>query len=204
MITKNSAPAMPILCFRQVSISLKMRVCRGHRNSLVPVVEDQTGAMSGLVLRKRQGIVDGHLTLLMLTDKYNPNDIGWISFEQNWYRIRANLNYKLKGGKSFGSFQRGEIGAFYTRRYSYLELYDMGSNVNFSTTLTTKKFKQIKAGTKFFDLFGGYDLWETRGLGLWAKPTYVELSGEFNSDDRKNWKVTPKASVRKYDNKGSE
>jgi hypothetical protein len=35
------------------------------------------------------------------------------------------------------------------------------------------------------------------GLGIWAKPTYVELSGEFNSDDRKNWKVTPKASVRK-------
>lgn len=80
----------------------------------------------------------------------------------------------------------------------------MGSNVNLSSTLTTKKFRQIKAGTKFFDLLGGYDLWETRGLGIWAKPTYVEISGEFNSDDRKNWKVTPKASIRKYDNKGSE
>jgi len=174
------------------------------RNPLVPGQKDQRGAMSGLVLRKRQGILDGHFTLLMFTDKYNPNDIGWISFEQNWYQIWANLNYKLKSGKSFGSFQRGDISIYYTRRYSFLELYDMGSNVNLSSTLTTKKFRLIKVGAKVFDLLGGYDLWETRGLGIWAKPTYVEISGEYNSDDRKNWKVTPKASVRKYDNKGSE
>jgi hypothetical protein len=174
------------------------------RNPLVPGVKDQTGAMSGLVLRKRQGIVDGHFTLLMFTDKYNPNDIGWISFEQNWYQIWANLNYKLKEGKSFGSFQRGDISIFYTRRYSFLEFYDMGSNVNLSTILTTKKFRQIKLGAKFYDLLGGYDLWETRGLGIWAKPTYVEISGEFDSDDRKNWKVTPKATIKIYDNNGRE
>jgi hypothetical protein len=174
------------------------------RNPLVPDKEDQTGAMSGLVLRKRQGIVDGHFTLLMFTDEYNPNDIGWISFEQNWYQIWANLNYKLKSGKSFGAFQRGDMSLFYTRRYSFLELYDMGSNINLSSSLVTRKFRQIKFGAKFFDLLGGYDLWETRGLGIWAKPAYVEISGEFNSDDRKNWRVTPKASIRKYDNKGSE
>jgi hypothetical protein len=174
------------------------------RNPLSTGRQEQTGAMSGLVLRKRQGIVDGHFTLLMFTDKYNPNDIGWISYEQNWYQIWSNLNYKLKSGQSFGPFQRGDASIFYTRRYSFLELYDMGSNVNLSSSLTTRKFRLIKVGAKFFDLFGGYDLWETRGLGIWGKPAYVELSGEFNSDDRKNWKVTPKASVRKYDNNGSE
>ncbi len=166
--------------------------------------KDQKGAMSGLVIRKRQGIIDGHFTLLMFTDKYNPNDIGWISYEQNWYQIWANLNYKIKEGKSFGSFQRGDLSFFYTRRYSFLELYNMGSNVNFSAILTTKKFRLLKFGTKFYDLLGGYDLWETRGLGIWAKPAYVELSGEFNSDERKNWKITPKATIKKYDNKGSE
>ena len=174
------------------------------RNPLVPVIKEQKGAMSGLVLRKRQGIIDGHFTLLMFTDQYNPNDIGWISFEQNWYQIWSNVNYKLKGGKSFGSFQRGDISFFYTRRYSFLEWYDMGSNVNFSTVLATKKFRQLKFGTKFYDMLGGYDLWETRGLGIWAKPRSAELSGEFDSDERKNWKITPKATIKKYDNKGSE
>ncbi len=174
------------------------------RNPLVPGIKEQKGAMSGLVLRKRQGIVDGHFTLLMFTDQYNPNDIGWISFEQNWYQIWSNVNYKLKGGKSFGSFQRGDISFFYTRRYSFLEWYDMGSNVNLSTVLITKLFRQLKSGAKFYDLLGGYDLWETRGLGIWAKPRSVELSAEFDSDERKNWRITPKATIKKYDNKGSE
>jgi hypothetical protein len=174
------------------------------RDPLVPDMNDQKGVMSGLVLRKRQGIVDGHFTLLMFTDKYNPNDIGWITFEQNWYQIWANINYKLKAGKSFGSFQRGDISLYYTRRFSYLELYDMGSNVNLSTNLTTKKFRLLRFGGKFYDLLGGYDLWETRGLGIWAKPIGVELSGEFNSDERKNWKITPKATIKKFNNKGSE
>ncbi len=174
------------------------------RNPLVTGIREQKGAMSGLVLRKRQGIIDGHFTLLMFTDEYNPNDIGWISFEQNWYQIWSNINYKLRGGKSFGSFQRGDISFFYTRRYSFLEWYDMGSNVNLSTVLTTRKFRLLKSGAKFYDLLGGYDLWETRGLGIWAKPKSVELSGEFDSDQRKNWKITPKATIKKYDNRGSE
>jgi len=174
------------------------------RNPLVPGRKGEEGFMGGLVLRKRQGIVDGHFTLLLFTDKYNPNDIGWISFEQNWYQIWSNLNYKLNQGKPFGPFQRGDITLYYTRRYSYLELYDMGGNVNLNTSLITKKFRTIKIGTRFNDLLGGYDLWETRGLGIWAKPKGVEISGEFNTDDRKNWKVAPKFTLKKYDNKGSE
>jgi hypothetical protein len=164
----------------------------------------EQGFMSGLVLRKRQGLVDGHFTLLLFTDKYNPNDIGWISFEQNWYQIWSNINYKLKGGKPFGTFQRGDLSIYYTKRYSYLELYDMGGNTNLTATLTTKSFRTIKLGTKLNDLLGGYDLWETRGLGIWAKPIGIEFSGEFNTDERKNWKLTPKLTAKVYDNKGSE
>jgi hypothetical protein len=174
------------------------------RNPLADDKKGEEGLMGGLVLRKRQGIVDGHFTLLMFTDKYNPNDIGWISFEQNWYQIWANLTYKIKNGKSFGSFQRGELSLYYTKRYSYLEWYNMGGNTNLNSTLVTKNFRTIKISTKINDLFGGYDLWETRGLGIWAKPVGVEISGEFNTDERKNWKVTPKMTVKKYNNKGTE
>ncbi|MDX9726938.1 MAG: DUF5916 domain-containing protein, partial [Bacteroidales bacterium] len=174
------------------------------RNSLVNETMDQTGLMSSLAIRKRQGLLDGHVAFLMFTDEYNPNDIGWTSFEKNWYQIWANLKYKLNGGKSFGSFQRGDLSFDYARRLSYLEQYDMGSEINLGATFITKNFRQIKVGTELADPLGGYDLWETRGLWVWAKPLAAELSLEFSTDDRKNWKVTPKASVRKYDNKGSE
>jgi len=179
-------------------------VAFSDRNSLVQGVKDQSGMMSSLALRKRQGIIDGHVAFLMFTDQYNPNDIGWITFEQNWYQIWASIKYKLSGGKEFGSFQRGELSIDYERRLSILEHYDMGSATNLRTTLITKKFRQIRTGTRLLDPFGGYDLWETRGLWVWARPKGAEISGEFSGDDRKNWKITPKASVRKYDNKGSE
>lgn len=174
------------------------------RQSMVYGEDDDKGFMSGLVLRKREGIIDGHFTLLVFSDKYNPNDIGWISFEQNWYQIWSNLAYKINSGQSFGLFQRGDINLHYSRRYSYIEWYDMGSTVNLNATLTTKNFRIIKFGSRFNDLLGGYDLWETRGLGIWAKPFNVEISGEYNTDERRNWKITPKGSFRKYEDKGSE
>lgn len=179
-------------------------VAFSDRNSLVERTRDQTGMMNSLAIRKRQGLLDGHVAFLMFTDQYNPNDIGWTSFEQNWYQIWANLKYKLNGGKTFGSFQRGDLSFDYARRLSFLEHYDMGSEINLGAALITKEFRQIKIGSELADPLGGYDLWETRGLWVWAKPKAVELSLEFATDDRKNWKVIPKASVRKYDNKGSE
>lgn len=179
-------------------------VAFSDRNSLVQGVKDQSGMMSSLAIRKRQGIIDGHVAFLMFTDQYNPNDIGWITYEQNWYQIWANLKYKLKGGKEFGNFQRGELSLDYARRLSIIGNYDMGSEINLKMTLITKKFRQIKAGSALISPLGGYDLWETRGLWVWAKPKGIELSGEFSTDDRKKWKITPKASVRIYDNKGSE
>ncbi len=174
------------------------------RNPLVPGRKREAGLMSGVVLRKRQGTVDGHITVLMFTDKYNPNDIGWISYEQNWYQLWTNLNYKLNEGKPFGSFHRGEVGLYYSRRLSFLEWYDMGDNISLSTDLRTKKFRAVKISTRFNDYFGGYDLWETRGLGLWAKPKVLELSGDFATDERKSWKVAPGIGFKKFDQKGRE
>jgi hypothetical protein len=178
-------------------------VAFSDRNSLVQGIKDQSGMMGSLAIRKRQGLFDGHVAFLMFTDQYNPNDIGWITFEQNWYQIWANLKYKLKGGKEFGSFQRGDLSLDYARRLSIIGHHDMGSEINLRLTLNTKKFRQIEPAVRIIDPIGGYDLWETRGLWVWAKPKGIDLSGKFSTDDRKKWKITPKASLRKYDNKGS-
>ncbi len=175
-----------------------------NRRSLNNNGEDDSGFMSGLVLRKREGVLDGHFTLLMFSDKYNPNDIGWISYEQNWYQIWSNLSYKLNSGQPFGTFQRGDLSMHYTRRFSYLEFYDMGSSINLSTNLITRNFRLLKFSSRFSDLLGGYDLWETRGLGIWGKPRSIQLSGEFNTDERRNWKITPSGTFRIYEDKGSE
>ncbi len=174
-----------------------------NRQSLLPGRDDEKGFMSGLVLRKREGAIDGHFTLLLFSDRYNPNDIGWISFEQNWYQIWSNVTYKIRSGQPFGAFQRGNINLHYTRRYSYLEWYDMGSSQNLRTDLMTRNFRLIRVGTRFTDMFGGYDIWETRGLGIWAKPYNIQVTGEYNTDERRNWKITPQADYRMVGDGGS-
>lgn len=174
------------------------------RNSLEPGRKNEDGFMSALVLRKRQGIIDGHLTLLLFSENYNPNDLGWISYEQNWYQLWTNLSYKIKQGKPFGNFQRATLNMHYSRRLSYLENYDMGGGANISSTFVTRNFRTFSVGTNFSELLGGYDLWETRGLGIWAKPASFGFSGDFSSDNRKNWKIMPGVSVRMDNRKGSE
>ncbi|HOF22153.1 MAG TPA: DUF5916 domain-containing protein, partial [Bacteroidales bacterium] len=157
-----------------------------------------------LILRKRQGVIDGHLTLLMFSDKYNPNDVGWISYEQNWYQLWSNLSYKINQGKPFGNFQRAMVNMHYSRRLSFIEWYDMGASANLSTNFVTKNFRSFTVGGNFTDLLGGYDLWETRGLGIWAKPAGIGFSGDFSTDDRKNWKIMPSVSAKGDNLRGRE
>lgn len=179
-------------------------VAYANRQAMVAGQQDEKGFMGGMVLRKREGIIDGHFTLLVFSDRYNPNDIGWISFEQNWYQIWSNLTYNINAGQPFGAFQRGNLNLHYTRRYSYLEWYDMGSSINLRTELTTRNFQLIKIGSRFSDIIGGYDLWETRGIGIWAKPYSIQVTAEYSTDERSNWRITQLGSYKIVGDGGSE
>jgi hypothetical protein len=54
------------------------------------------------------------------------------------------------------------------------------------------------------NLIGGYDLYETRGLGPWAQPTTLELRGDFESDERRRWQLEPQLGITFDDNGGRE
>ena len=175
-----------------------------ERKSLIPDRQDESGFMSGLIFKKREGIIDGHITLLVFSDRYNPNDIGWTSFEQNFYEAWSGLTYNIRGGQSFGPFQRANIRLFHRQRYSYLEWWNMGDFLQLRSEWMTHDFRMIRIGTSFSEIIGGYDIWETRGLDRWQKPYHIEFSGEYNSDERRNWKITPGGHYRLYGDGGNE
>lgn len=166
------------------------------RTPLVSGKEREKGFMTGLVLRKTKGRLDGHTTILLFSDKYNPNDVGWISYEQNWYQLWVNANYKLNDGKPFGKFQRGDLKFGMNQRVSFLELYNMGWDFGITPVVTTRSFESLMFGGHVYDIFGGYDLWETRGLGIWGKPAVFEVMAEYGTDSRKRWQLIPGADVR--------
>jgi hypothetical protein len=175
-----------------------------HRQSLAIRKDTEPGFMSGLTFRKREGIVDGHLTLLLFSDRYNPNDIGWTSFEQNFYESWIGLTYNIRGGQPLGPFQRSNIQFYHRQRYSYLEWWNMGDFMRVRFEMMTRRFNMIRIATSFSEIIGGYDIWETRGLDRWARPHHLELRGEYNTDERRNWKITPTASHLVYGDGGSE
>lgn len=175
-----------------------------EREALLSGKRDEGGFMGGLVLKKREGTVDGHITFLVFSDRYNPNDIGWTSFEQNFYEFWPSLNYNIRGGQPFGPFQRALIRLSGRQRYSYLEWLNMGDYLQIRSDWMTRGFQMIRVSTSFSEIIGGYDIWETRGLGRWARPHHVGFTFEYNTDERKNWMITPEAGYKIYGDGGSE
>jgi hypothetical protein len=174
-----------------------------NRQSLDPDQEDQRGFMGGLIMKKREGIIDGHVTLLVFSDRYNPNDIGWTSFEQNFYEAWSGLTYNINAGQPFGSFQRANIRLYHRQRYSYLQGWNMGDFFQVRSEWMTTNSEFIRFSSGFSEIIGGYDIWETRGLDRWARPWSVIFTGEYSTDDRRNWMVTPEGSY-KYSGDGGK
>ncbi len=175
-----------------------------NRNSLIAGREDESGFMSGLTFRRREGTIDGHVTFLVFSDQYNPNDIGWTSFEQNFYEAWSGLTYNIRGGQAIGPFQRANISFRNRQRYSYRELWNMGDYWVLRTDFTTRDFQSIRFNSIFSEILGGYDIWETRGLDRWARPYSIEFTGEYITDERKNWKITPGGSYKLFADGGYE
>ena len=173
-----------------------------NRNSLIPERSDEKGYMGGLVLRKRRGRFSGHLTFLVFSDNYNPNDLGWTTMERDFRNVWINTTYNIKDGKPFGPFQRASINTYNTQRVSYAEWLNIGDINSITAEFITKKYQTLKFSSRFSDIFGGYDLFETRGLGNWARPSNVIYTVQIISDLRRSWKMSQEGSFTTYNNGG--
>ncbi len=167
-----------------------------NREPLTAGREAQRGFMGGLIMKKREGIIDGHITLLVFSDRYNPNDIGWTSFEQNFYEAWSGLTYNINAGQPFGHFQRANIRFYHRQRYSYLQWWNMGDFFSLRSEWMTVNSQMIRFSSSLSEVIGGYDIWETRGLDRWARPHTLMFAGEFNTDERRNWMATPEGSLK--------
>jgi hypothetical protein len=184
------------LRFGQNRYSFEGIAAFANREPLSPDKEAQRGFMGGLIMKKREGVIDGHITLLVFSDRYNPNDIGWTSFEQNFYEAWSGLTYNINAGQPFGHFQRANIRLYHRQRYSYLQWWNMGDFFSIRSEWMTLNAQLVRFSTSFSEVIGGYDIWETRGLDRWARPHTIMFAGEYNTDERRNWMVTSEGSLK--------
>lgn len=150
----------------------------------------ETGFAGTIELNKRQGNINGAVSMSVLSDKFNPNEIGQL-MRNNYYDAAGRLNYEIKSGQEFGPFQRASARIFFYKRYSWDEGMNLGDMTNISSEWTTLGFQSLRISSMISNIFNGYDLYETRGLGPWSSPLSASISIRYTTDQRKNWHLTP-------------
>ena len=174
-----------------------------NRNWLDAGLDAETGFAGKMWLRKRQGVWDGFVGVDVFSDEFNPNDLGQIR-QNNFFALISSVGHDINGGRSFGPFQRGGMRASFIQQVSYDEGINMGQEFDIGTRLTFKGFQSIRFGIEAANLFGGYDIFETRGLLPWNAPSSFNIGGDFETDERKSWQLEPGYDFTFYNNGGRE
>ena len=160
-----------------------------------------TGFAGKVWARRRQGVWTGFLGLDVFSNRFDPNDLGQLH-ENNFIALLNRTNYDINAGQPFGPFQRASVGGFGIQRFSFRDGVNIGLSYNLESQWTLKSFQQVGLNVSAERPFGGYDLYETRGLGPWARPFGLEGSGEFETDERRSWQLGPEGTVSYYEDGG--
>lgn len=160
------------------------------RRSLTEGGATETGYAVKASGSRRQGTVTGHLGLDYFGDRFEPNDLGRLQ-RNNVVILHGDLGYEINGGQPFGSFQRASAGLNGAQFWSARRGLDLGFGPSLTSTWITRNFQQIVLEVSTQNLLGGYDLYETRGLGPYYRPHEIESAIEIQTDQRRSWFVEP-------------
>ncbi len=165
----------------------------------------ESGADNGygakVLFRKRRGALTGFFGAEGFDDLFSINDIGLLR-QNNYLAIPLRMVYEINNGQPFGPFLRASVGDFGMQQFSLSDGLDLGQRHSFSADGTLLGFQSVGLNVRFENVFGGYDIYETRGLDPWAKPFIVSLGGEFGTDQRRSWQLVPMAIYSAVDNGG--
>lgn len=137
-------------------------------------------------------------TVIVLDDDFDLNDVGRLR-QNNYVRLRGGVERQLNGGDPFGPFQRGRAGLNVGQSWSYREGLSRGLGFFGRASFETKGFQELDFFAHSDYLLGGYDLYETRGLGPYAAPRRAGLNVSFETDSRRSWTVEPGVGATFYE-----
>lgn len=154
-----------------------------------------------VLFRKRRGALTGFAGAEGFDRLFLINDVGLLR-QNNYIALPLRFSYDINRGQPFGPFLRASFGDFGMQQFSLSDGLDLGQRHNISAEGTLRGFQEIDLGVSLENVFGGYDIYETRGLDPWIKPFIVGLEGQFGTDARRNWQLAPAASLSLIDNGG--
>ena len=162
----------------------------------------ETGFAGKTWARKRAGAWQGMVGLDMFSDKFNPNDLGRLD-QRNFVALLNSIEHDVLGGRPFGPFQRVSLETFTIQQISYLDGLNLGMSSDLSAEATLLGFQEVRIEGEIQNPFGGYDPYETRGLGPWAAPARAQIGFAFETDERRSWQIEPELELGLDDNGGT-
>lgn len=173
------------------------------RNWINADIDGETGFAGNLRVRKRQGAWNGFAGLDVFSDAFNPNDVGQLR-QNNYISLISIVEHEINGANPFGPFSRAGARFFVYQQFAYQEGINLGQRLDFGSRWTLRSFQSIMFGLEYENPFGGYDLYETRGLLPWSQPASFAVQGQFQTDERRNWQIEPGLDLTFYGDGGTE
>lgn len=154
----------------------------------------ETGITAQVAVGRRQGAWTYELAADITDEKFDPNDAGRQRYNDAKGAV-LRWGHDLRGGQAFGPFQRAQVGGYTFHQWSYDESINLGGRFAINSRWTLRSFETVALGLVLDNHFGGYDLFETRGLGPNAVPVVYGGEVSYRTDDRREWHLQPQADV---------
>ena len=174
-----------------------------HQRRTETPSEGETGLGGQLQWAKRQGTVSYTIGTTVFDEAFDPNDVGRMR-RNNYVNVGIDGDYQVNGGRPFWKFNNGFVFFGGSQQWSYLEGIDQGFELSSFSNWTLKSFRHLGLNFGGEYWFGGYDLYETRGLGPAHQPAEYEVRFEFGTDERRDWRVEPYLETTFMENGGRE
>jgi len=152
--------------------------------------EAPTGLATALRLERLRGLWTYGLGLDGFDDHFNVNDVGQLR-RNNLVRFWMRLGHQFNNNQPFGPFQRADAFLFSWHQRSYREGIYMGSGFFMRAAALTRSFAELELQVRGDYLWGGYDLYEARGLGPIYQPRQLAIEGEYGTDTRQSLQLRP-------------
>jgi len=159
-----------------------------HRRTTSSDTTASTGLAASTEIGRVQGDWTYEVQFTLRDEHFNPNDVGRMR-RNNLFEAGAFLNHQINSGQPFGSFQRGEGFVFVEQSWSYRERLNRGFGLFSRFEFLTDGFRSLSLEISGDKLFGGYDLFETRGLWPRARPRTVRTELSLETDTRREWQL---------------
>ncbi|MFB6229814.1 MAG: DUF5916 domain-containing protein [Salinibacter sp.] len=183
------------LRFNENTYQVQGHLSATHRRTTAPDATPNTG----LALSTEIGRIQGNWTydagFQLRDDDFNPNDVGRLQ-RNNFFRVSGFLNHQFNGGQPFGPFQSAEGFVFVEQSWSYRNRLSRGLGFFSRFEMLTDGFRSLSLQLDGDKLFGGFDLFETRGLWPRARPRTAQTEISYGTDTRRSWTLEAEVGAK--------